>query len=110
MIFTGSDEPREQDRRAFLAARSAYLELLPEISQALFSLWTSVATGADHSDGPTASEQLFQHLHLECVCIDRSGSVDLMYEGDVGLFTVRIDNGNVRPRAFDGGTFRRVDL
>jgi hypothetical protein len=106
MIFRAPREPTEQDRRAFLTARSSYSELLPKISRAVFSLWESASAGAD----PTTAEKLFKRLHLECVCIDRSGSVDLMYEGDVGLFTVRIDHGNVSPRTFDGGTFRRVDL
>jgi hypothetical protein len=109
MIFSGSEEPTEQDRRVFLAARSAYSKLLPEIARAAFSLWESASAGADRG-GVTTAELLFGRLRLDCVCIDRSGSVDLMYEGDVGLFTVRIDNGNVRPRTFDGGTFRRVDV
>jgi hypothetical protein len=108
MIFSGSEKPTERDRRAFLAARGAYSELLPEISKAVFSLWESA--GADQSGGPTTSELLFSRLHLECVCIASSGSVDLMYEGDVGLFSVRIDDGNVRPRTFDGGTCGRVDV
>ena len=89
MIFSGSGEPTEQDRRVFIAVRSAYSELLPEISQAVLSLWKSASGGAD----VITSEQLFNRLHLECVCVDRSGSVDLMYEGSVGLFTVRVDNG-----------------
>jgi hypothetical protein len=106
MIFSDSEAPTERDRRAFLGVRSVYAKLLPEISRAVFSLWEAASAGAD----PATSEQLFKRLHLECLSIDPSGSVDLMYEGDVGLFTVRIDAGNVRPRTFDGGTFRRVDL
>jgi hypothetical protein len=106
MIFSGPSEPTEQDRRSFLAVRSTYLELLPEISRAVFSLWEAASAGAH----PTTSERLFSAVHLECVCIDSSGSVDLMYEGDIGLFTVRIANGNVKPRAFDGGKFPRVEL
>jgi hypothetical protein len=110
MIFSGPKEPAEEDRRAFLAVRSAYAELLPEISKAAFSLCQSASAGADHLGSQSTPAQLFSSLRLDCVCIDSSGSVDLMYEGDVGLFTVRVDNGVVRPRTFDGGAFGRVDL
>ena len=106
MIFRDLESPTESDRRAFLGVRSVYSELLPEISRAVLSLWEAASAGTD----PVTSEELFKRLHLECLSIDPSGNVDLMYEGDVGLFTVRIHNGYVRLRTFDGGTFRRVDL
>jgi hypothetical protein len=110
MIFSGSKRPAEEDHRAFLAVRSAYAELLPEISKALFSLWQSASAGTDQRGRPSTPDLLFGSLRLDCVCIDPSGNVDLMYEGEVGLFTVCVDNGIVRPRTFDGGAFRRVDL
>jgi hypothetical protein len=103
MIFGASQKPTDKDRRAFAAVRDAYPTLLPRISQALFSLWESAppsARGATSS--PANPAELLAQLRLECICIEHSATVELLYEGAVGLFTVRIEDGNVQPGAFDG--------
>jgi hypothetical protein len=104
MIFRAPEEPTEKDRRAFVAIREAYVTLLPQISEALFSLWQSACSNARQSDvGSSDPGELMALLRLECVCIERSANVELMYEGRGGLFTVRVAGGTVTPRAFDGG-------
>jgi hypothetical protein len=102
MIFREPEEPNETDRKAFVAVRDSYALLLPKISHALFSLWEASSANRA-SAGVRNSAELFALLHLECVCIERSGSVELLYEGNSGLFTVRVDEGNVQPGAFDVG-------
>jgi hypothetical protein len=105
MIFRAPEEPTEKDRGVFVAIREAYVTLLPKISEALFSLWRSAPSNARQS-GVRSSDpaELMALLRLECVCIERSAIVELMYEGNVGLFTVRVDRGAVTPGAFDGGS------
>jgi hypothetical protein len=104
MIFRAPEKPNEEDRRAFAAIRETYSELQPKIAQALFSLWEAVPPNANQVGArPSTPAELLALLRLECICIDPSARVELLYEGNGGLFTVGIEEGNVLPHAFDGG-------
>jgi hypothetical protein len=102
MIFRSPAAPTEADRRAFTEVRANYSILLPRISAALFSLWESAPRdGRDAGSSPGSPAELLSLLRLECICIEASAMVQLLYEGKIGLFTVRIDGGNVQPHAFE---------
>lgn len=104
MVFRAPEEPTEKDRVAFMAIREAYVTLQPKIADALFSLWRSARSSARQSDVCSSDPaKLMALLRLECVCIERSAIVELLYEGNGGLFAVRVAGGTVTPRAFDGG-------
>jgi hypothetical protein len=104
MIFRAPEEPTEKDRGVFVAIREAYVTLLPKIAEALFSLWRLAPSNARQSEVRFSDPAtLMALLRLDCVCIERSAIVELMYEGNGGLFTVRVAGGVVTPRAFDGG-------
>jgi hypothetical protein len=52
---------------------------------------------------PRDPAALLARLRLECICIDDTGAVELLYEGDGALFTARIEGGKVRSAAIDTG-------
>jgi hypothetical protein len=81
--------------------------LLPQISEALFSLWELAASSTHDASAPPAnSAEFLALLRLECICIERSAIVELLYEGMDSLFTVKIKDGSVYPGALDGGSPR----
>jgi hypothetical protein len=108
MIFGSPLGPTDEDRGAFAGIRDAYPELLPKISRAVFSLWEAAPpTARDPAFHPASPAELMALLHLECICFDRSAMVELLYEGNVGMFTVGIENENVQPKAFQGAGAQR---
>ena len=103
MIFRNPESPNQDDRNAFEALTASYEELVPEVADSLSKLWRSASVPASRHDlFPRNGQELFDVLSLECASIEESGSVELLCEGSLGLFTVAIEGANVEPRAFEG--------
>jgi hypothetical protein len=79
MIFRVPAVPNDADRRVFTTIRDSYSRLLPQISEALFSLWELAASSTHDASAPPAnSAEILALLRLECICIERSAIVELL--------------------------------
>jgi hypothetical protein len=76
----------------------------PDIGGAVFAVELAASSTHDASAPPAKSAEFLALLRLECICIERSAIVELLYEGIGSLFTVKIIDGSVYPGAFDGGS------